>query len=139
VRPQPSKSHRESQESHLLLPVVVVLKKSNYVGTEVGGAWWKRYRGTGFFSRGNGEFTLDESGITFRKLLTKTPLEIRWDEMTGADLGRRHAGRYLGGHPILEVGFARHHQDLTADFYLSAEWPQTEDLVADLQRRITGS
>jgi hypothetical protein len=30
--------------------------KAQYVGTEVDGRWWKRYRAAGFFARGNGSF-----------------------------------------------------------------------------------
>jgi len=82
---------------------------------------------------------MHEGGGEFRRLLTKTPMAIRWEEMTGADLGKWHAGRYLGGRPILKVSFIRDNQDLMAGFYLGADGPQMEELVADLRRRISAS
>ncbi len=112
------------------------VKKGNYLGTEVDGSWWKRHRGKAFFARGNGELWMDDSGIHFRKLLTSQPLSIRWDEMTGARLGTWHAGRWIGGRPILKVDFVRDAQPLSAGFYLSADQVEMEQLSQDLASRI---
>ena len=54
------------------------MRKGNYFGTVIDGKWWKRYRASGYFARGNGEFWLDDTGVHFRKLLTKTPSTIGW-------------------------------------------------------------
>ena len=112
------------------------MKKGNYVGTEVGGSWWKRYRGTGFFARGNGEFWLDEDGLHLLRKLTKAPLSITWVERSGATLGTWHAGRWIRERPILKVRFARDGLDLSAGFYLVQGWPPMEQPAADLNRRI---
>ena len=55
-------------------------KKGNYLGTEVDGRWWRRYRAPTFFARGNGELWLDEDGLHFLRRMTKTPLSISWSE-----------------------------------------------------------
>jgi hypothetical protein len=111
-------------------------KKGNYFGTEVGGRWWRRYRGRGFFARGNGELWLDADGLHFRKYLTRTPLSIGWEEMTGARLGRWHGGAWGATRPILKIDFEREGLGLSAGFMLSRSWPAMEQLAADLRRRI---
>ena len=114
------------------------MKKGNYFGTEIDGSWWKRYRASGFFARGNGEFWFDDDGLHFLRLMTKAPPSIAWDEMTEATIGRWHAGRWANGRPILKVGFVRDGEPLTAGFYLAKEWPPVEQVAADLNRRIAG-
>ena len=48
-------------------------KKGHYIGTEINEKWWSRYRGEGFFARGNGEYWFDEDFFYFRRYLTKEP------------------------------------------------------------------
>jgi len=110
----------------------LLMTKGNYYGTEVAGNWWKRYREKGFFARANGELWMDESGIHFRKLLTSAPLSIHWDEITGAQLGRSHAGRWAAGRPVLKVSFGRNELDLSAGFQLSPDWPTMEQFARDI-------
>ncbi|MCP4307614.1 MAG: hypothetical protein GY926_21210 [bacterium] len=111
------------------------MKAGNYFGTEIDEKWWRRYRGPAFFARGNGEFWMDEHGVQFRKQLTKTPLLIQWEEITDASLGKWHAGRWNGGHPILLVTFHRAGQNLQAGFSLSKDWEEMEKLASDLRKR----
>jgi hypothetical protein len=115
------------------------MKKGNYFGTEIDGKWWKRYRAKGFFARGNGEFTMDDEGIHFLRLLTKEPLTINWSELRSATLGKAHAGRWMLGRPILKASFHRDGSDLVAGFYLSKDWAPMEELAADLQAKIAKS
>ena len=112
-------------------------KKGNYFGTEIGGRWWKRYRAPAFFARGNGELWFDEEGLHFLKTLTKSPLTITWAEGTAAELGKWHAGRWALGRPVLKVAFRRNDLELVAGFYLSSDWPEMEQLAADLAGRFT--
>lgn len=111
-------------------------KKGNYFGTEIDHSWYKRFRKDGFFARGNGEFWLEDDGLYFLRKLTKTPLHIPWSEMTGASLGKWHAGRWGGRQPILKVDFRRHGLDLSAGFLLGREWPPMKRFAEDLEKRI---
>ena len=114
------------------------MKQGNYFGTEVDGKWWRRYRGAGFFARGNGELWIDEEGLHFCKTLTASPLTISWDEITAVRLAKWHAGRSALGRPVLKVEFQRDGRDLTAGFYLSRNWDEMGQLVEDLSRRMIG-
>jgi hypothetical protein len=121
------------------MPTMEQMAKGNYFGTEVDGRWWRRYRRDGLFARGNGEFWMDGDGLHFLRLLTRSPIDIAWAEITGVRLGRWHAGRWGAGHPILKVDFERRHLRLTAGFLLSRSWPEMEGLTADLRDRVVGS
>lgn len=111
-------------------------KKGHYLGTEIDRTWWKRYRKDGLFARGNGKLWMDEEGIRFHKLLTRKPLLIRWDEISGARLGRWHAGRWGVRHPILKVDFVRDGRELSAGFILSSDWQQMQRLADDLTAKV---
>jgi hypothetical protein len=114
------------------------VKKGSYFGTVMDGKWWRRYRGGGFFARGNGEFWMNDDGIQFRRLLTKEPLAIKWHEARRATLGKSHAGRWAMGRPILKIGFVREGESLEAGFYLSADWDEMGRLADDLNQRFAG-
>ncbi len=111
-------------------------KRGSYFGTEIGRIWWKRFRGDKMFARGNGELWLDEDGLSFHRKLTKSPIQIRWEEITGARLGKWHSGRWGAGRPILKVDFRRHGMELSAGFLLSSSWPEMETFAKDLRRKV---
>jgi hypothetical protein len=115
------------------------MKRGNYFGTEIDGSWWKRYREEGFFARGNGEFDLDTTGLTFLRKLTRQPMVITWSEITHASLGKWHAGRWAMGHPVLKIDFVRDDQKLCAGFLLSRDWSEMEQLADDLTKRAAQS
>ena len=113
------------------------MRRGNYYGTEVDGKWWKRYRGSGFFARGNGELWMDDAGLHFRKTLSRAPLSILWEEMTAVGLGRWHCGRPAVGRPLLKVDFARDGRALSAGFSLSGDREEMEDLVDQLSEKLS--
>jgi hypothetical protein len=110
--------------------------RGSYLGTEIAGKWWRRYRARGFFSRGNGELWLDEEGLHFRRLLTRSPLDIAWREISGIRLGRWHSGRWAAGQPVLKLDFERDGKQLSAGFVLARDWQQMEELADELRGRI---
>lgn len=75
----------------------------SYVGTELNGKWWKRYRRDGFFVRGNGTYALEDDAFTFKRLLLKEPLRIPYSAITGVGQGTWHAGKWLAGRPIVKI------------------------------------
>ena len=113
------------------------MKKGNYFGTEIGGKWWRRYRASTFFARGNGEFWFDEEGIHFLRAMTKKPLTIEWPEVGSATLGRAHAGRWAMGRPVLKIAFSRDGEELVAGFYLSREWDDMSKLADNLNAKVS--
>jgi hypothetical protein len=114
-----------------------VVRQGSYLGTEVDGKWWRRYRGTGFFARGNGELWTDEAGLHFRKALTRAPLSIAWDEMTAVRLGKWHCGRSGHGRPLLKVDFGRDGKSLTAGFDLGGDRQEMEQFAEELRGELS--
>lgn len=111
------------------------MQRGSYYGTEIDGKWWRRYRGEGFFARGNGEFWADEEGVHFRKTLNRVPLSIPWDEISSIRLGGWHCGRPGYGLPLLKVDFHRDGRTLTAGFRLLER--EIERLASDLRERLS--
>jgi len=111
------------------------VKKGHYFGTEIDEKWWRRYRAPGFFARGSGEFDLDTAGIHFKRKLADEPLLIGWNEITSARLGKWHSGQWGSRHPVLKVAFDRDDLSLSAGFTLSRDWPEMEQLAADINTR----
>ena len=60
-------------------------RRGHYLGTEVGGKWWRRYRGRGFFARGNGSYWADSEAFRFLRYLTRKPLEIPFARVTAVE------------------------------------------------------
>lgn len=110
-------------------------KKGHYLGTEIGGKWWKRYRGEGFFARGNGEWWLDEEFIYFRRYLTKQPLQIPRREIISIRTGTWHAGRWAGGMPILKILWRQNDLRLSSGFVVSKQRIETMQLAEQLLKR----
>ena len=78
-------------------------RRGHYLGTEVDGKWWRRYRGAGFFARGNGRYWADSEAFRFLRYLTRTPLEIPFVRVTTVETGTRHAGRWCMGIPVVKI------------------------------------
>ncbi|MEW6440622.1 MAG: hypothetical protein AB1640_06740 [bacterium] len=107
----------------------------SYLGTEIGGKWWKRFRRDGFFARGNGEYWLDDRALCFRRYLTKAPLIIPFEKMTGLRLGTWHAGKWVLGKPILKVLWRHEGQELSSGFYVS----KADELIREVEARMAPS
>jgi hypothetical protein len=113
------------------------MKRGSYFGTEMDGTWWRRYRSSGFFARGNGDFWMDEDGLHFLRALTRVPLSISWDEIAAVRLGAWHGGRWGFGRPILKVDFGRDGRELTAGFCVSRDWTEMERFVEELTEKLS--
>jgi hypothetical protein len=104
-------------------------KPGSYLGTEIEGKWWKRYREDGFFARGNGEWWIENGALCFRRLMTRTPLVIPFDEVTEVKIGTWHAGRWILGRPIFKILWSRKGLRLSSGFYLEGDRRRAMELL----------
>lgn len=104
-----------------------------YLGTEVDGAWWRRYRRSGFFARGNGEFWYDGGGFHFRRYLTRRATTVPFEHVVDIEIGSRHAGRWCAGAPILKLVWECDDHRLSSGFVVSRHRDETEALAAELR------
>lgn len=109
--------------------------KGQYLGTEIDGRWWKRYRHDGFFVRGNGHYWLEPDALVFHRLLIKEPLRIPYSAITGARIATWHAGKWLTGSPIAKIDWlATDGSRLTSGIGMRHR-TDAEALMVEVQRR----
>ena len=104
-------------------------KRGHYLGTELGGKWWRRYTRDGFLSRGNGEYWMDTSALFFRRYLTDTPIVIFFDDVLEVKTGKWHSGRWAFGAPVVKVVWKKGDNMLSSGFVFSRDSSETEALV----------
>ena len=107
--------------------------KGVYLGTEIDGKWWKRYRRDGFFARGNGVYWVDGLGFNFLRYLTRKPLTVPFSAVTGVRTGDSHAGRWLMGRRALKLDWSREGSLLSSGFVVSGRNEETEALASYLR------
>ncbi|MEX5729880.1 hypothetical protein Ga0609869_003233 [Rhodovulum iodosum] len=112
------------------------MKQGNYLGTTIGGRWWRRDRAKGYFARGNGHLTLDAHGLRFKRLLLEDEVVIPWGAMRGASLVTAHAGQWILGRPVLKIDWRRDGRALASGFYLGRDRAAMRRFADDLNRRI---
>ncbi len=110
-------------------------RKGHYLGTEIGQKWWRRYRGEGFFARGNGEWWYDNECFYFRRYLTKRALRIPRGSIRSITTGSWHAGRWAGGIQILKIMWENEALPLSSGFVISKNRNETMQLGDQLLRR----
>ena len=103
-----------------------------YYGTEVDGKWWKRYRNSGFFARGMGQYWLDERGLNFRRYLLPNEIHIPYHAIVRVKLGKWHAGKWGAGRPVLKIEWQEREQHLISGFTIM----QNQDYMTSLRDAI---
>lgn len=122
-----------SRASHLEVPDADK-RRGSYLGTEIDGIWWKRYRQGGFFARGSGEWWIDADAFCCRRWLTREPLRIELARVREIGIGTSHAGRRLCGRPVLKLVWEQDGLRLSSGFYVSKDRRAVEALRAELLR-----
>lgn len=112
-------------------------RKGQYLGTEIDEKWWKRYRKDKFFARGNGEYWIDDTGLYFRRYLTKHPIEIPFAKVIELKIGKSHAGKWLLGAWVLKLIWEKDGMKLSSGFVVSRNQQETEAVMADLEGRFS--
>jgi hypothetical protein len=110
--------------------------KGHYLGTEIEGKWWKRYRKDGFLARGNGEYWFDENTFYFRRYLTKKPLEIPLRKIFRFEIAKAHAGQWIFRRRVLKLFWEKDGVILSSGFVVARNQQETEAIMADVQRQI---
>ena len=121
----------------MIIPDSSNRRKGHYLGTEIDEKWWKRYRKDKFFARGDGEYWFDDTGLYFRRYLTKRPIEIPFAKVIEVKIGKSHAGRWLLGSRVLKLIWKKDDMKLISGFIVSRNQRETEAIAADLKRLLS--
>ena len=108
---------------------------AHYVGTEIGGRWWKRYRAPGFFAGGRGRFWFEDGELRFHRDLTKELTRIPLARIRDISIGTWHAGTWHAGKPIVKVGWERDGESLSSGFSF-ADRAKADAFVAGIRGRL---
>lgn len=111
-------------------------KQGHYLGTEIDGKWWKRYREDSFFTRGNGTYWLNDEALHFQKFLSSNSLQIPYEKMKTITVGKWHAGKWKLGRPIVKVIWQEEGQLLSSGFFVSGSESATLQLVEELRSKL---
>ena len=104
-------------------------RRGHYLGTEIDGKWWRRYRKDGFLTRGLGEYWIKNSFLYFHRYLTIAPIVIPLCDVSEVRIGKWHSGSWAGGKPIVKILWEKDHRKLCSGFVLSSNHQETERLV----------
>lgn len=114
-------------------------ERGHYLGTEIDRKWHRRYRRDGLFARGLGEHWLEGDALLFQRYLTRTPLRIPLRRVEAVELGKSHAGRWVGGVRAIKLVWDHEGHQLSSGFVLtrtSREATQRADELRALISRL---
>ena len=111
-------------------------KSAAYMGTEIDMKWWKRYRVSPFFARGNGFIWLQDNSLYFHKLLTKIPMEIKLSSIIQLKTGKWHAGQWCLGNPIIKVIWNNEKMEMLSSGFYVADKEYRDKLIAIIAEKM---
>ena len=78
--------------------------KGLYLGTDMNGCWWKRYKKNKMFARGSGEYWFDNEKFYFLRYLFTDPITIPFQQVSEIKTGKFHCGRWQWGRVAWKTG-----------------------------------
>lgn len=104
-------------------------RRGHYLGKEVGGKWWRRYRNDGLLARGIGEWWMDGKALFFRRYLIEALIVIQFKDVVEVKVGKWHSGRWAGGSTVVKILWRKQEKLLSSGFVLCPDPKETEKLV----------
>lgn len=108
-------------------------RKGHYLGTEVEGKWWRRYRNDGLLARGIGAWWMDGKALFFRRYLIEALIVIQFKDVVEVKVGKWHSGRWAGGSTVVKILWRKQEKLLSSGFVLCPDPKDTEKLVKDMR------
>lgn len=116
-------------------------QRGHYLGTEIDGKWHRRYREGGLFARGLGEYWIEGDLLQFRRYLTKSTFSIPLRRVRAVELGRWHAGRWVGAERAIKLIWEHQGKQLSSGFVFTRTSPEAaqrsrelRDLISELEK-----
>ena len=112
--------------------------RGHYLGTEIDGKWHKRYREDGLFARGLGEYWIEGDLLWFRRHLTRTPFSIPLRRVRAVELGKWHAGKWVGGERAIKLVWEKDGKQLSSGFVFTRTGPEAQERAGEIRDLISG-
>ena len=111
--------------------------RGHYLGTEIDGVWHRRYRENGLFARGLGEYWIEGDVLRFRRYLTRKPLSIPLGRVQSVELGKWHAGRWVGSERAIKLIWEKEGKQLSSGFVFTRTAPEAAQQASELRELIS--
>lgn len=108
-------------------------RRGHYLGTEIDGKWWKRYRKNQFLARGLGDYWQNEEGFYFLREATQEPIFIPFRQALAIKTGKWHSGRWAMGRDIIKIVWQSEGHELSSGFIVAGGKKETLLLKDDLE------
>jgi hypothetical protein len=95
----------------------------------------RRVTGGGLFARGNGTWIIDETGLSFRRALTREPIRIARDRIRSVSLSQSSwwGGKWFSGARVVEIVWIGDDGSVrTSGFVFSGKPAENADAAAAL-------
>jgi hypothetical protein len=112
-------------------------QRGHYLGTEIDGKWHKRYRQDGLLARGLGDYWIEGDVLRFRRYMTRTPLTIPLRRVHTVELGKWHAGRWVGGERAIKLIWEQDGKQLSSGFVFTRTSPEAVRRAGELRELIS--
>jgi hypothetical protein len=111
-------------------------KKGLYLGTEINEKWFRRYTRDNLFTRGNGEYWLDEQGLYFLRYLTSAPVVFLFNMIKEVKIGSWHCGKWCLGGSIVKIVWEKDGLRLSSGFLVPGAKEAALNLKQVLESKI---
>ena len=108
-------------------------RRGHYLGTEIDGRWYKRYRQDGLFARGLGDYWIEGDVLRFRRYLTREPLSISLRRVQSVEIGNWHAGRWVGAKRAIKLIWDNQGKVLSSGFVFTKTAAEAEKQAGELR------
>ena len=108
-------------------------RRGHYLGTEIDGRWYKRYRQDGLFARGLGDYWIEADVLRFRRYLTREPLSISRRRVQSVEIGNWHAGRWVGAKRAIKLIWDNQGKVLSSGFVFTKTAAEAEKQAGELR------
>jgi hypothetical protein len=93
---------------------------AHYLGTEIDGIWWKRYKGNGYLMRDWGSAGSSTGVLQIHRFLTRHPLCFPLKDLLEIKTGSSwHAGKWVGKARVVKLLWEKDDQLLVSGFLFS--------------------
>jgi len=120
------------QDGHNVVEDSMLRGKGRYLGTEMDGKWYRRYRAEGFFVRGSGEWWLTPGSFCFKRRLLTTPMEIPFEALLAVRTGAWHAGQWVIRPLVVKLDWELDGRCLSSGYVFSKTHEGTRQMAAHL-------
>jgi len=108
---------------------------AHYLGTEIDGSWWKRYKGDGYLMRGAGECWVQDGMLHVYRFMTGHPLCFPLKDLLEIKAGSSwHAGKWVGRSRVVKLLWEKDGRILSSGFLFSWDQDVSSLVVRDLRK-----